>query len=464
MSEQERINRELRKHPWTYPSFFRRPHWTRRQFFQIGGAGVTGAFLAERYAKADAVTTNSGATTLNTAQNVIFVLLAGAPSHTDTFDLKLVDGVTPTSFAPQNVSGILWPTGLLPNLGNMLSDFAVVRSMQAHALVHSLAQTWTQIGRNPAAALGNIAPNIGSVVAIEKESQRLPGQVFPTFLALNSGAGVGCGYFPAIYAPFQVTPSTGGIPDTTNPDGQTRFNNRWNVMHSLDDVLRVNSPNGKPMEDYNDFYSAAQQMMYNPVVNQAFAFTSSDSARYGSTSTGNACLVAVQVLKARQGTRFIQITSSDGWDMHQNIYAANQLPAKAKILDNAISAMLGDLKAGGLLDSTLVVMAGEFGRTVGKLTAAQGRDHWPQQFALFAGGGVKGGRILGATNADGSDTADFGWSAQRYVYPEDIEATIYSALGIDWTTVRHDDPLGRGFEYVPTTGPFQFQPVNELFA
>ena len=80
------------------------------------------------------------------------------------------------------------------------------------------------------------------------------------------------------------------------------------------------------MEDYNDFYKAAQGLMYNPVVNGAFGFTAADSARYGSTALGNACLVAAQVLKANQGTRFIQITSNDGWDMHQNIYAAGNLP------------------------------------------------------------------------------------------------------------------------------------------
>ena len=83
------------------------------------------------------------------------------------------------------------------------NQFALVRSMQSHALVHSLAQTWTQIGRNPAAALGNIAPNIGSVVAIEKDAQRTPGQVFPTFLALNSPSGVGQGYFPGRIRAFQ---------------------------------------------------------------------------------------------------------------------------------------------------------------------------------------------------------------------------------------------------------------------
>ena len=111
-------------------------------------------------------------------------------------------------------------------------------------------------------------------------------------------------------------------------------------MHSLDDNLRVNSPDGGAMDDYNDFYSAAQGMMYNPIVNTAFAYTSADSQRYGSSGTGNACLVAGQVLKQNQGTRFIQITSNDGWDMHQNIYAPTSLPAKAKILDTAVAALI----------------------------------------------------------------------------------------------------------------------------
>lgn len=465
--EQEQANKFYKKYAWTHKTFFNRPHWTRRQFFEVLGAGVTGSFLARRSLLA-ADSPAAGATVKGTAQNVIFILLAGAPSHTDTFDLKMVNGVTPVTFNPATINGAQFPTGLLPNLAQNFQnhDFSIVRSMQSHALVHSLGQVWSQIGRNPAAALGNIAPNIGSVVALELDSQRKPSQNFPTFLALNSGGGVGSGYLPANYAPFRVTPSTAGIADTTTSavGGQTRFNSRLKLLHSLDDNLRLNSPNGQPMSDYNDFYTEANEMMYNPVVNQAFAYTAADSARYGSTSLGNACLVASRVLNAQQGTRFIQITSSDGWDMHQNIYSATTgLPAKGKILDNAVSGLLNDLKASGLLDSTLVVMVGEFGRTVGPLSAAAGRDHWLQQFAVFAGGGTKGGTVVGQTNATGSDTANFGWSQNRYVYPEDIEATIYSAMGIDWTQTLHNDPLGRGFELVPTTGPFQFYPVHELW-
>jgi len=461
-NEQEKINREFKKHPWTNQTFFNRPHWTRRRFFEILGAGVGASCLTERYARA-ADLSASGATTKNTAKNVVFILLAGAPSHTDTFDLKMVANVTPTTFNPETKNGILFPTGLLPNLAQQMDDFTIVRSLRSHALVHSLAQVWTQIGRNPAAALGNIAPNIGSIVAIEKDKTRKAGQVFPAFLALNSGGGVGGGYLPAMYAPFKVNPTAAGIANTTHPDGQATFNNRLKLMHSLDDSLRVNSPLGTAPDDYDDFYAAASGLMYNPVVTSAFSYPTTESTRYGSTALGNACLVASQVLKADQGTRFIQITSNDGWDMHQNIYAANNLPLRAKTLDTAVGTLLSDLKANGLLSSTLVVMAGEFGRTVGALSGAAGRDHWPQQFALFAGGGTRGGRAIGATNATGADTADYGWSQNRYVYAEDIEATIYSALGIDWTTIRRDDPLGRGFEYVPQTGSFPFAPIHELW-
>ncbi len=100
-------------------------------------------------AKACSVQTSSPVTTQNKAKNVIFILLAGAPSHVDTFDLKVLNGTTPSKFAPDTVNGTAWPVGLLPQMATQLNNMVLVRSMQAHALVHSLAQTWTQIGRNP---------------------------------------------------------------------------------------------------------------------------------------------------------------------------------------------------------------------------------------------------------------------------------------------------------------------------
>src|SRR5664279_589481 len=141
MTEQEKFNCYCKKHGYDNKTFFNRPHWTRRRFFQMAGAGVTGAFLSQRYAKA-AVVTSSGAQTKNTATNVIFILLAGAPSHTDTFDLKMatVNTAPNTSLHnPTTYNRTLFPQGLMPNLATQIADFAIVRSMQSHALVHSLS-------------------------------------------------------------------------------------------------------------------------------------------------------------------------------------------------------------------------------------------------------------------------------------------------------------------------------------
>jgi uncharacterized protein (DUF1501 family) len=213
-------------------------------------------------------------------------------------------------------------------------------------------------------------------------------------------------------------------------------------------------------------------MMYNPAVSSAFNFSTADSAKYGSSAFGNACLTAKQILASNQGTRFIQI-SYGSWDMHQDIYGlqnpkGNNMYTMSPALDSGVAALLGDLKAEGMLDETLVVMVGEFGRTPG-ISAAGGRDHYLIQTSMFAGAGIKGGKVIGTTSSDGSTVTDFGWNGSgstgpRYVRPEDIEATIYSAMGIDYTTVRQDDPFHRGFEYVPFSSTGAYGPINELWS
>ena len=125
---------------------------------------------------------------------------------------------------------------------------------------------------------------------------------------------------------------------------------------------------------------------------------------------------------------------------------------------------MADLRSDGSLDNTLIVAMGEFGRTVGPLNVNSGRDHHPQQSVLMAGAQIHGKRAIGSTDPTGGIIADPGWYRQREIRPEDIEATIYSALGIDWTTVRHDDPLGRGFEYVPLSEQDIYGPINELWS
>jgi hypothetical protein len=446
--------------------FFDRPHVSRRQFFQLAGAGLTGSMLASP-AQAGEVVSAAKVTPISKARNVVFILLSGAPSHVDTFDFKEGPSTPMDLLKPETINGTVWPRGILPKLADNLKDMAIIRSGQSWALQHNLAQVWAQIGRSPAAVLGDVAPNAGSIVAIEKEKERTSTQVFPAFLALNSQAAVGSGYLSAAYAPLKISPATTGLPDTAHPEsgGQGRFDARYSLLTSLDGNLRTQAPNGRAMSDYGGFYEAGRRVMYNASVDQAFRFTAEESARYGSSGFGNACLLANKVLAANGGTRYIQITFGS-WDHHQDIYdtnQANKLPRMSAQLDAGLAQMLNDMKSNGVLNETLVVVMGEFGRTVGAITGQNGRDHFLQQFYAFAGAGIKGGKVIGQTGPAGSGIVDFGWSGDRYIRPEDVEATIYSALGIDWTTVRYDDPFGRGFEYVYGANEGTHGPIHELW-
>jgi hypothetical protein len=447
----------------------------RRLFFKIAATGLTGYFAQPLnvFAQNPVVTSDPTAPILNTAKNCIFILLAGAPSQVDTFDLK-VGSWTPADFAPQTINGIDFPAGLLSNLAAQLAvnRFSIIRSGQSTALVHALVQNWTQIARNPTSATGKEAPNIGSVAALELNSQRAPGQKLPGFLSLNGGGSLaGQGYFSGQFAPFDVTPNANGLSNLSNSDGQAVFTARYNMMSLADAPLRTGpSPYGTAVDAMNDFFSSARQMMYDPAVASAFRFAASDQVKYGNSSFGSACVTARNVLSAGLGTRYVQITLG-GWDNHQNIYAPNAgIYPSARQLDAGLANLIADLtvipgsNGGTLLDDTLIVAMGEFGRTVGNITSQAGRDHYFVHSTLVAGGGVQGGRVLGSTTPDGSAVLDPGWSQARPVYAEDIAATIYSALGINYTTVRHDDPLGRGFEYIPTTtASYIGTPIQELF-
>jgi hypothetical protein len=440
--------------------FWAKPQLGRRMFFRHVASALGGYFLMptppmETIAKASV-------TTRGTAKNVIFILMAGAPSHVDTFDLK-EGSWTPATFNPTSYDDIRFPQGLLPNLAAQIDSLVFVRSIVAWAVAHGVGQAWVQLGRNPLAGLSRISPHIGSVVAMELGPQDESKRVLPAFLSLNSsGADPEQGYFPTNTAPFYVNPNGGGLGNTTHRDGQSRLQTRYNLLQQMDQEMRGNAALGPAVEENAALNAAARTLMYNPAVDNVFSFPTAERTRYGNSAFGNACITARNLLRAQLGTRFIQI-GIGGWDHHVNIYQANTLANVGKQFDTGLATLIADLKADGLLESTLIVAMGEFGRTVGPLNAQAGRDHYVQQAALFAGAGIKGRRAIGATDATGATTTDPGWGAGRPIKPEDIEATIYSALGIDWTTVRRDDPLGRGFEYVPTTEGLEFFPIDELW-
>ncbi len=446
------------------------PMMGRRSFFQIAGAGVAGYFLTPLLKSSAVMAQDYAPHLLGTAKNCIFLMLPGAPSNVDTFDLK-VGSWTPADFNPTTYSGINFPQGLMPNIAGQFDKIAIVRTVRSTALVHQLMQTWTQIARNPSAALGKIAPNIGAVVAAELEAQRTTTQKLPGFVSLNTGGNLATqGYFSARYAPFDITAAPNGLPNLINPDGQNLFTSRYSILQSVDGSLRGNSPLGDDVTAMDGFYKQSRDMMYNPNVTSVFQFSSEDQQRYGNNGFGNSCIVARNLVKANLGTRYVQINLG-GWDNHQQIYSKQQgIYPPATALDKGMANLIidlantpGSISGKSKLDETLIVAMGEFGRTVGPLTQGQGRDHYFQHFAVFAGGGVKGGRVIGTTTPDGGNVADPGWSQNRYVAAEDLACTVYAALGIDYTKTRHDDPFGRGFEYVPFAAEGLWYPVLELF-
>ncbi len=439
--------------------FWRRPQIGRRMFFRHAGAALSGYFLLpgrpmESVAKA-------APAPIGTAKNVIFVLLTGAPSHTDTFDLK--EGAwTPAYFNPTSYGDLRFPQGLMPTVASQLDSIALVRSVRAWNTAHGLAQAWVQIGRNPISGLSKIAPHIGSVVAMELGAHGAE-RPLPAFVSLNAQSGPDQGYFPAETGPFYVSPNGGGLTNTKHPDGAAALDRRFALALDLDAEMRSTSAIGPAANQYEGFTLNARQMMYNGEIDGVFNFDQNRRNAYGNTSFGNACIAARNLIKSDLGTRFVQI-SFGSWDHHSNIYAPNaNLQTMATQLDKGLGQLITELKQDGLLDQTLIVATGEFGRTVGALNTTNGRDHHLQQSVLMAGARIKGGRAIGSTDQQGANIVEPGWSGNREIKPEDIEATIYSALGIDWTTVRYDDPFKRGFEYVPQTDRFQYAPVHELW-
>ncbi len=430
--------------------------------FRHLAAGVSGYFLLPGLAGLDDTTIARAAPVskaFGSAKQVIFIMLAGAPSHVDTFDFK--EGPwTPRSFAPESYNNgeIRFPRGLMPNLAGRLEDLALLRSVRSSAVVHGLSNQWIQLARSPISSAARIAPHIGAVVSREF-SQRGQQQTaaLPAFFSLNATGGPGAGFLGAEHGPIFLQPSGGGLsPETPYMDREMYARRR----QLLERLLQAGKQqyDGAPAEAAL-FQASGRDILFNTRVDSLFRFSSGEARRYGASAFGNACVIARNLVSANLGVRYIEITFP-GWDNHGGIYEA--LPQLANALDGGLASLLTDLRENGKLDETLVIAMGEFGRTVGPLNSLNGRDHYPQQSVVAAGAGIKGNRAIGATDETGAFTAEPGWSANRSIKAEDVAATIYSALGIDWTTVV-ETASGARYEYVPIVEDNPYQPVAELW-
>jgi hypothetical protein len=435
---------------------------SRRQWL----AGMSAwAALQAALARGDAQVTTGEVQPRGTAKTLIFINLVGAPSHLDTFDVK--DAAwNPRDLDLQQHGNLVLSRTLFPVLSRLTSEMLVLRSVSSWENGHERGQFYLLTGQQPNPAFASETPAIGSVVALES---RTPGRM-PKFLALNNLEGIavlGAAFLGGRYEP--VRPPRGGFTTLTHPDygdqGQQRFEQKFRLLAEIEAPIRANPPD-QALANHLVFYDSARQMMYDPVISAVFQFNSTDDQRYGGNSFGRSCIVARNAVRSRQGVAFISIRLGN-WDMHDRMWERrmpNNMYALCNTLDRGVGNLVEDLRASGHLGETLIVMMGEFGRTPGPLNARDGRDHHRDAMCVaMIGGGVRGGRVIGATDPTGAQVIEPGWSGQRPILMEDLTATFYSALGINWTKIIRDTPTGRIFQYVPGSSTGRYFPVDEVF-
>jgi hypothetical protein len=448
---------------------------TRRQMLRIGGVGMTGYhFLPLIQPKVQAA---SRVTPRGSAKFCIFVMLEGGQSHVDAWDFK--EGPwTPEDFDVQTIPGVgKWPMSLYPELAKRRDKYTLVRSMEAWESQHGRGQYYMQTGHQHNPALAPELPSIGSVVAYEYASRRKDSDSLPPFVGFNTFPQVGLlgsGFLPASYTPFHVNTASDLSALAPAKEELPEFKRRWELLKQFDGRIRTDPAlEKKAYRDFHNHYEGAVELMSDPRTAGIFSIKPEEHKRYGENVTGDAFILSRNLVTADAGTHFIFLTHED-WDHHGKIYDQANFYKRSHDLDTALSQLLDDLEAtkredgGSVLDETLIVCVGEFGRTPGALTNIAGRDHYQYAFTgLFAGGGVKPGQVLGATDELGAKPIDHGWSAGRGVYPEDMATTIYSALGIDWTKKIVETPSGRTYYYIEIFSPTQLlanRVVDELFA
>jgi hypothetical protein len=424
---------------------------SRRQLLQAAGASAAGSLWTS--SAWGAARESSG------PRSCIFIWLNGGPSQFETFDPKpwaSADVRGPFGVVRTPVPGVVF-SELIPNLARQFDKFAVVRSLVHGNTDHSSTAMLTGIE-------GGDIP-YGAVVA----KLLGPAGPMPSYIHVGSSKGDGTQFVTAVdqlhagalgatYAPLRVLSPVGSgvqlgdfsLDDSVSPD---RFRERRELLQTLQVGPSLEQTGaGRQMADLR---ARADEILSSPRVRDTFDLTREPESlryRYGANHFGQSCLLARRLVEA--GTRYVQVkwyhvSAFDAWDTH-----GADLPGMRRLeqqlcprLDLGLAALLEDLHERGLLDTTLVVVVGEFGRTP-SLNKNGDRDHWPYCFsALFAGAGIEGGTIVGASDSKGAYPTGDAYS------PGDFAATIYKLLGFDVAGDLRIRPfLANGLPIRPLTG------------
>ena len=432
---------------------------TRRDCLKLGLGGFFGTGLVNAL-RQQGLSAESARKIAPSAKNCILIWMDGGPTHFETFD--------PKPDAPAEIRGEFEPIATklpgvqfsqhMQRLASINDRFSLIRSIRHNQGNHGAGNHYMMTGAPPRIPVGcgafvSFHPSVGSVAAKELGK----GDGLPAYfsLAQMSRSG-GPNFLGAKYAPFVVgddpNSSNFRVRDVALPKGLTSdgFQNRSGLRNLVDKLPRINEEAaGDPVLALDEYYRQGFNLITSPAAQEAFDIHKEPDEvreRFGRDSFGQRCLLARRLVEA--GVPFTTVYDG-GWDHHSDLFGAcsKRLPN----WDNSVATLIEDLDERGLLDSTLVIALGEFGRTPKISTLSgqtkAGRDHWANAMSvLMAGGGTPGGVVVGATDKNGYS------AVERVLSPENFVSTIYTKLGIDPDRIYYT-PQGRPTHLVSDPTP-----------
>jgi hypothetical protein len=412
----------------------------RRGFLRAAGLGAAGlgvgTFTGLMAAHADDLRRRQMA--------CILLWMQGGPSQFETFDPKPghPNGGEAEAIATA-VPGISIARGW-ENTAKAMGDIALVRSMTNKEGNHQRATYQLHTGYAPTGTVKH--PSFGCNVAAELGD---PSVDLPHIVAVGGGPVVGAGLLGVQYEPFLVQNPEKPPQNVALPTGRERFSRRLGLLSALERDGFARAGGYDRVADHQALYRQTSGMILSPSM-KAFDLEGEDPAlrdAYGRNAFGQGCLLARRLVES--GVTFVEVRAG-GWDMHDGL--KDRMAKNASQVDPALATLVNDLKGRGMLDRTLLIWMGEFGRTP-KVNGRAGRDHFPRVFNVaLAGGGVRGGQVVGASSDDGTEVKD------RPVAVNDLLATFCHALKID-PAKENMSPVGRPIKIVDGGTP-----VRELFA
>lgn len=420
--------------------------FSRRDCLQLGLGGLLGGGLVGAL-QATALASGVGDSTpvRRQADSCILIWMDGGPSHYETFD--------PKPEAPAEIRGEFGTiqtktpgmrfSEILPKLASISDSLAIVRSIRHDQGNHGAGNHYMMTGAPPRIPVGcgafvSFHPSLGSVVSHQLGA---PHGIPAYFSIPNMSRSGGPNFLGSRFAPFVVPDDPNGksfrVRDVTLPTGlgDQRFSQRQLIRQQIDQMLRINhEAAGDPTLAADEFFQQGLQLISSPEAQAAFDIhREPDSIRdnYGRHAFGQRALLARRLVGA--GVPFVTLYHG-GWDHHSDIF--NSFKTKVPPFEATIAALIEDLREQGMLERTMVIALGEFGRTP-KVNSRGGRDHWSNAMSvLFAGGGTPGGQVIGATDRQGYA------ATERILSPENFVSTVYRKLGIDPAQILYT-PQGR---------------------